>query len=403
MARTSSFVEANRQALAADHEDVVVACGFDHSHQLVAFAQIECDEPVAAAVVVLVERGLLDNAEPRGEEQVSLAGEVAGVDDGLDRLPRLQRQQVDDGHPLGCAFALGDVHGSQSIDTSTIAEEQQEGVSGGEDHVSDDVVGLQLGAADPTATTTLRLEAVGGDRLDVLRLGHHDDQLFVFDQVEVGHLALVEADLADPRCGELFFDRRHLGADDLVAHHRVGEDRFEFDDLGTNVDELSFDVDAAQPGELRQAHLEDVLGLQLAELEGRGDQPGLRSGRIVAGANERDDLIDHVECLEPAVEDVFAPAGLVEPVLRPSSDDIDLMPQVALQRRDEVERSRHAVDQGDHVDPEARLQLGELVQVVEHDVGVGVALQVDDEAGLAAGGAVVDVGDALEIAASTSS
>ena len=72
---------------------------------------------------------------------------------------------------------------------------------------------------------------------------------------------------------------------------------------------------------------------------------------------------------------------------------------VALQRRDEVERARHAVDQRDHVDAEAGLQLGELVEVVEHDVGVGVALQRDDQAGLATGGAVVDVGDAVEVAA----
>ena len=58
------------------------------SHQLVAVAQVEGDEPVAPAVVVLVERRLLDHALAGGEEQVALAGEVAGVDDRLDRLAR---------------------------------------------------------------------------------------------------------------------------------------------------------------------------------------------------------------------------------------------------------------------------------------------------------------------------
>ena len=65
----------------------------------------------------------------------------------------------------------------------------------------------------------------------------------------------------------------------------------------------------------------------------------------------------------------------------------------------QVERARHAVDQRDHVDREGRLQRRELEQVVEHDVGVGVALERDDEAGLAAGRVVVDVGDAVEVAA----
>ena len=45
-----------------------------------------------------------------------------------------------------------------------------------------------------------------------------------------------------------------------------------------------------------------------------------------------------------------------------------------------------------------RLQLRELEQVVQHDVGVGVALQRDDEAGVHAGRRVVDVGDAVELA-----
>ena len=135
--------------------------GLDDSHQLVAVAQVEGDEPVASAVVVLVERGLLDHAHAGGEEQVALAGEVAGVDDRLDVLAGLQRQQVDDRHALGGALALGDVHRPQAVDPTTVAEEQQERVSRGEDDVVDDVVGLQLGAADTATAAALRLEAVG--------------------------------------------------------------------------------------------------------------------------------------------------------------------------------------------------------------------------------------------------
>ena len=45
-----------------------------------------------------------------------------------------------------------------------------------------------------------------------------------------------------------------------------------------------------------------------------------------------------------------------------------------------------------------RLQLGQLEQVVHHDVGVGVALERDHEVGLATGRSVVDVGDAVEVA-----
>ena len=57
------------------------------------------------------------------------------------------------------------------------------------------------------------------------------------------------------------------------------------------------------------------------------------------------------------------------------------------------------VDEGEHVGAERRLQLGVLVEVVEHDLGDGVALEHDDEA--LAGAArrlVADVGDAGDLA-----
>src|SRR4029078_13414411 len=198
------LADTDRQALAADHEDVVAAGGLDDPHQLVAVTQVEGDEAIAATIVVLVERRLLDDALPGREEQVALAGEVARFDDGCDRLTWLQWQQVDDGHALGRSFPLGNVERPQPIHTTAVAEEQQERMGCGEDDVLDDVVGLQPGSGDTAATTTLCLEAVGGDGLDVLRLGHHDDELFVLDQIEVGHLAVVEADLADTRLGEHF-------------------------------------------------------------------------------------------------------------------------------------------------------------------------------------------------------
>ena len=65
----------------------------------------------------------------------------------------------------------------------------------------------------------------------------------------------------------------------------------------------------------------------------------------------------------------------------------------------ERQRARHAVDDREHVRAEVLLQLRVLVEVVQHDLGDGVALQHDHEtlAG-AAGGLVADVGDAGDLA-----
>ena len=63
------------------------------------------------------------------------------------------------------------------------------------------------------------------------------------------------------------------------------------------------------------------------------------------------------------------------------------------------QRAGHAVDDREHVRAEVLLQLGVLVEVVEHDLGDGIPLQHDDEAlAGAARGLVADVGDAGDLA-----
>ena len=93
-----------------------------------------------------------------------------------------------------------------------------------------------------------------------------------------------------------------------------------------------------------------------------------------------------------------AVACLVEAVLRTAPDDLDLVVDVVRERLGQVERARHAVHQGQHVHPEARLQRGLLVEVVQDDVGVGVAVELDHQARPLVGRGVQHAADALELA-----
>jgi hypothetical protein len=124
----------------------------------------------------------------------------------------------------------------------------------------------------------------------------------------------------------------------------------------------------------------------------------MRAGRaaVVAGADGGDHLVDDVDGLEAPLADVEVLAGLGVAVLGAAADDLDLVVDVGLEGLDEVERAGDAVDERHRVDREVRLQLGVLVEVVEHHQAGGVLLQPDDQAGLALGGLVVDVGDALD-------
>ena len=58
---------------------------------------------------------------------------------------------------------------------------------------------------------------------------------------------------------------------------------------------------------------------------------------------------------------------------------------VDLERLAQVEQPRHAVDERDHVRGEVRLHRRVLVELVQHHLRVGVALQLDDEADGVAG------------------
>ena len=61
-----------------------------------------------------------------------------------------------------------------------------------------------------------------------------------------------------------------------------------------------------------------------------------------------------------------------------------------------VHRLRPAAVQRHHVGAERGLQRREAVELVEHDVGHRVALQLDDDAHAVAVALVADVGDALD-------
>ena len=86
--------------------------------------------------------------------------------------------------------------------------------------------------------------------------------------------------------------------------------------------------------------------------------------------------------------------GLAEQVPGAPDDDLDLVGDPVPDQLVQPQRAGNAVHQGQHVGAERVLQLGVLVQVVQHDLGYRVPLQHDDQALAGAAAALVpDVGD----------
>jgi hypothetical protein len=183
-------------------------------------------------------------------------------------------------------------------------------------------------------------------------------------------------------------DRAHaLGPREDVA--QVGDDLGE---LGVLVQD-ALALEGSQPPQL---HVEDRARLDLRQLEALLQLTERRIGRWGV-ADERDDRVEVVEGDDEALEDVGALLRLAQPVARAPLDDLHLVGDVVDDRVLERQRAGHVVDQGQVDDAEGVLQLGHLVELVEDHLGVGIALELDDQAHALAVRLVAHVADAGDL------
>ena len=104
-------------------------------------------------------------------------------------------------------------------------------------------------------------------------------------------------------------DLVELVVDDLALAGLVGEDVLEVGDLELDLGQAVDDLLPLEGGQPAQLHVEDRVGLDLVDVE-QLDQA--RAGVVDLGGatDQRDDLVEHVERLDQAAEDVRATLGL---------------------------------------------------------------------------------------------
>ena len=299
---------------------------------------------------------------------------------------------------LGVATGVGQLVGLGPVDPAEVGEEQQPVVRRRGEEVVDHVVGPQRGPTHALAAATLRAVGVDPGALGVAAAGDGDDHVLLGDEVLHRHVAVEELDPGAAVVAVLVDQLGQLVGHDGPLPLGLGEDVLEVEDHRLELVVLVDDLLALEGGQATQLHLEDRAGLDLVDLE-QLDQPV--AGRLdgLRPADQGDDLVERVERLEQTTQDVDLVLGLAQAELGPPLDDLDLVLDPVPDERVDRQRARHPVDQGEHVGAEVVLQLGVLVEVVEHHLGHRVALEHDDEA--LAGAArrlVADVGDAVEAA-----
>ena len=187
-----------------------------------------------------------------------------------------------------------------------------------------------------------------------------------------------------------------LGDDDLVDLALVAEDLLEARDLLQRLGVLLEDLVALEAGEALQAHVEDGLRLDLARAGTAASGPPSRSAGSFAAR------ISSITASRWSSA-IFRPSRMCRrsSALRSSKTVRRVTtslrwPMKTCSASLSVEQLRAVVDDGEHDDAEGLLHRRQLVELVEHDVGVGVALQLDDDAHAVAVRLVAQVGDALD-------
>ena len=120
--------------------------------------------------------------------------------------------------------------------------------------------------------------------------------------------------------------------------------------LGQLVAEL-VDLEGGEPA---QRHVEDGVGLDLAQLEPL-DQVGPGVGGVGRATDDLDDLVDVVDGDDQAFDDVGPGLGLFQTEAGAPLDHLHLVVEVVADHLGQIEGAGNPVDQRHHVVPEGVL------------------------------------------------
>ncbi|EAU62171.1 conserved hypothetical protein, partial [Stigmatella aurantiaca DW4/3-1] len=340
-------------------------------------------------------------ARARGDLHVPLQREAQAqpiLGDGHQLLrpgqPGVQRQRAD--NPLAVVeleqllhrvpVASGGRHVVEAGDVggAEVAEEHQ----------------VRLEAARQHRHHRVALAQARGGR--VLHLAHaldppvareHDVCVLVHDEGVLAELHLLGARAANARAALVVvggLDLRQLVLDGAPQLALVLEDALDALHLQALLLELLLDDEDLQPGQLVELHLQDGVHLDFIQLEARHQLLG-RVLLALGRADDADHLVQRVVDLLEALQDVDALLQLAQLVLEALGHHLEAEVEEVLEDALEIQplgRAHLRVVRGHQageVHAEVRLQGRVLVEVRHHQLGAGVALELQHDAHLLGG------------------
>src|SRR5438105_1471721 len=388
--------EADGHAQLGGDHDLAGAVGAARGDDGVAVLEADGLDAAGARVRVRLELGLLHLPLLGAEEDVAAGAEVLHGHAGGHRLALAEREQVDHGLALGLAPALGDLVDLQPVHLAEVGEEEEVRVRGGDEEVFDDVFLFRLHASHALAAAALAAVGLDVRALDVARARDGDHHLLVGEEILDRQLRRLGENLGAPRVRVPLFDLEQLPFDDAHQLGVRGQDALELLDQREHLLVLLDDLVPLQLGQALQPHVQDGLGLDLGELEPR-HQRVLGGVGAVRAADDADDHVELLDGLAQAREHVRPLLRARELVPCPAGDDLAPEADERFQHFLEVDDLRAAVDERQHDDPEARLHLRVLVELVQDDLRDLAAAQLEHDPDALPARLAADLRDTLEL------
>ena len=381
------------------NDDLIVALGQVAPDQAVALVQGNGDQTRFANVTELGQRRALNEAHLSDHRGVGVVLVHIG---GLlqhqgDFFALLQLQQVDDVGALGSAAALWYLVTLQAVDAALVGHEQHIIMRRTDKKFLSKVVVLLGHALHAAAAAVLCLVGVQRGALDITLVGQREDAGLLGDQVLDVDLTGNSLDGGAALVAVLVGQGGQVGFDDVLHVLVVGKDVLIIGDGSAQFTQFLLDLEDLQTSQTAQLQLDDGIRLQFVKAEViHHSLTGLGKAAL-AGADGSDDLIDDVDGLMQTFQDMLALLGLLQIKGGAAADDLHLELNIAFHHGFQAHDLGHAVIQRQHNDTYGVLQLGVTVQLVQHDLGVGILLDLDDDlhAGTA-GRFIVQVADALD-------
>ena len=129
-----------------------------------------------------------------------------------------------------------------------------------------------------------------------------------------------------------------------------------------------------QGSQTTQLHVQNCLSLSLINLQ----ELHQAATRLISGggaANQGNNLIQSIQSLQQATQDVRLFLRLTQTVTGTTNDNVHLVVHPVTHKRIQGQGTRHAIHNGEHIRGEVLLQLGVLVQVVQHNLRGSITLE----------------------------